>query len=152
MSTKVRRNVPRNNRGRSARPTGRKHGTNGNSSRPANAVQALHKAKQAKDKYLALAQDSMSTGDRVQAESHYQHVDHYVRIINSLTQEKEEADARRLAAEKAREASTQNTAQVTEEVVLENKPETKPQEVPVALKVEEKKKSGFLPDFLKTDA
>ena len=41
-------------------------------------------AHQVAEKYLALAKDSLSGGDRVLAESYYQHAEHYIRIINDM--------------------------------------------------------------------
>jgi hypothetical protein len=41
-------------------------------------------AQQVMDKYLALARDAASAGDRVQAESYFQHADHYYRIVHSF--------------------------------------------------------------------
>ena len=35
------------------------------------------------EKYLALARDAQSAGDRVAAENYYQHAEHYYRIINA---------------------------------------------------------------------
>ena len=35
------------------------------------------------DKYMALARDAWSSGDRIVAESYYQHADHYYRILNA---------------------------------------------------------------------
>ena len=34
------------------------------------------------DKYTTLGRESMSCGDRVTAEFHYQHADHYLRLLN----------------------------------------------------------------------
>jgi len=39
-------------------------------------------AQQVLDKYLALARDAMSGGDRIAAEGYLQHAEHYYRIIN----------------------------------------------------------------------
>lgn len=41
-------------------------------------------AYQVAEKYLALAKDSASAGDRIMAENYYQHAEHYIRIINEL--------------------------------------------------------------------
>lgn len=41
-------------------------------------------AQQAREKYLALARDALSAGDRVEAENYFQHADHYSRIINEF--------------------------------------------------------------------
>lgn len=35
------------------------------------------------EKYMSLARDSMSSGDLIRAESHYQHAEHYFRLLNS---------------------------------------------------------------------
>lgn len=42
---------------------------------------------QINEKYLALARDAMSAGDRVQAESYFQHAEHYQRLINEMGEE-----------------------------------------------------------------
>jgi hypothetical protein len=42
------------------------------------------------EKYLALARDATSAGDRVTAESYFQHAEHYVRQLNAAA----EADGR----------------------------------------------------------
>lgn len=35
------------------------------------------------EKYMALARDAQSSGDLVRAESHFQHAEHYFRLLNS---------------------------------------------------------------------
>jgi len=40
-------------------------------------------AYQLHEKYLALARDAHSSGDRIAAENYFQHAEHYFRIINS---------------------------------------------------------------------
>lgn len=44
-------------------------------------------AYQINEKYLTLARDAMSAGDRVLAESYLQHAEHYQRFINEMTEE-----------------------------------------------------------------
>lgn len=44
-------------------------------------------AHQVTEKYLALAKDAASSGDRTLAENYLQHAEHYQRIINSWVQE-----------------------------------------------------------------
>jgi hypothetical protein len=39
-------------------------------------------ANQVFEKYLALARDAQSSGDRIAAENYYQHAEHYFRILN----------------------------------------------------------------------
>jgi len=43
-------------------------------------------AHQVLEKYLALARDASSQGDRIAAENFYQHAEHYFRMINSQNQ------------------------------------------------------------------
>ncbi len=40
-------------------------------------------AQQVLDKYLALARDSVSAGDRIAAEVYFQHAEHYYRILHA---------------------------------------------------------------------
>ena len=44
------------------------------------------------DKYLSLARDSLSQGDRVSAENFFQHADHYQRVV---TEKNEKQESRR---------------------------------------------------------
>jgi Domain of unknown function (DUF4167) len=44
-------------------------------------------AYQINEKYVALARDANSAGDRVLAESYLQHAEHYLRMINEMTDE-----------------------------------------------------------------
>lgn len=41
-------------------------------------------ANQIYDKYLALARDAHSSGDRIKAENYHQHAEHYFRVIRSM--------------------------------------------------------------------
>ncbi len=49
-------------------------------------VRARGTAQQLFEKYLQLGRDSMSGSDRVNAESYFQHAEHYFRILNAMTQ------------------------------------------------------------------
>lgn len=60
--------------------------------RQANPQQTLQKAKQAKEKYLNLAREALSSGDRVEAESYFQHADHYTRVMNAVTSERQQTE------------------------------------------------------------
>ncbi len=42
-------------------------------------------AHQVYEKYVALARDALSSGDRISAETYYQHAEHYYRILNAST-------------------------------------------------------------------
>ena len=67
-----------------SRGNGRRHsggrGNNVESNGP--EVKIRGTAQQVLDKYLALAQDAYSAGDRVAAEAYFQYADHYYRVIN----------------------------------------------------------------------
>ena len=43
-------------------------------------------AQQLFEKYLQLGRDASSSGDRVMAESYFQHAEHYFRIVNAINQ------------------------------------------------------------------
>ena len=43
-------------------------------------------AQQLFEKYLQLGRDATSGGDRVMAESYFQHAEHYFRILNAMNQ------------------------------------------------------------------
>ena len=43
-------------------------------------------AQQLFEKYLQLGRDATSSGDRVMAESYFQHAEHYFRILNAMAQ------------------------------------------------------------------
>jgi hypothetical protein len=43
-------------------------------------------AQQLFEKYLQLGRDATSAGDRVMAESYFQHAEHYFRILNAISQ------------------------------------------------------------------
>ncbi len=49
-------------------------------------------AHQVCEKYLALAKDALSSGDRIMAESYYQHAEHYQRIINGFEEKSHAKD------------------------------------------------------------
>jgi len=74
-----------NNRRSRSRGGGKRHGggkghsfeSGGPEMKMRGTAQQLH------EKYLALARDASSAGDRIAAESYFQHADHYHRILNA---------------------------------------------------------------------
>jgi hypothetical protein len=50
-------------------------------------------AQQLFEKYLQLGRDSTSSGDRVNAESYFQHAEHYFRILNAMNQAAQQGQA-----------------------------------------------------------
>lgn len=75
------------------RPRGRPHrkqhgggsprGNNFDSNGPEGRIRG--NAHQVYERYLALARDAVTSGDRVAAETYHQHAEHYFRIVNSTT-------------------------------------------------------------------
>lgn len=78
------RQGPNNKRIR-GRSTGRKHSNPRNQSFDSNGpdVKVRGNAQQIVEKYLTLARDASSTGDRIAAENYYQHAEHYYRLLNA---------------------------------------------------------------------
>src|SRR5579875_4052692 len=50
-------------------------------------------AQQLFEKYLQLGRDATSSGDRVMAESYFQHAEHYFRILNAINQAQQQNQA-----------------------------------------------------------
>ncbi len=48
-------------------------------------------AQQLFEKYLQLGRDATGAGDRVMAESYFQHAEHYFRILNAMSQAQQQA-------------------------------------------------------------
>ena len=67
------------------RGNGRKGGNSRNQAFESNGpeVKVRGNAQQVVEKYLALARDASSTGDRIDAESYYQFAEHYYRVMNA---------------------------------------------------------------------
>jgi len=51
-------------------------------------------AQQLFEKYLQLGRDATSGGDRVMAESYFQHAEHYFRILNAMNQAQQQQQQR----------------------------------------------------------
>lgn len=76
---------PRNNRGNQPRRSGGGGGSNRMQVFDSNGpdVRIRGTAWQVHEKYMALAKDAGSAGDRILAENYLQHAEHYQRLINS---------------------------------------------------------------------
>jgi hypothetical protein len=70
-----------NNQGRRVNPRMQTFDSNGPD------VRIRGNAYQINEKYITLARDASSAGDRVLAESYLQHAEHYQRMINEMTEE-----------------------------------------------------------------
>lgn len=66
---------------------GRKPSNNRNQTFDSNgpSIRIRGNAVQVHEKYLTLARDAYSSGDRVMAENYFQHAEHYYRIVNATT-------------------------------------------------------------------
>lgn len=107
-----------NNSGRRSRGRGGNQGNQGNNGnrRPANRMQVFDSngpevrirgtAHQVCDKYLAMAKDAMSTGDRVVAETYFQYAEHYQRIINSWNEENTQKESSNSSEVKSKEVKS----------------------------------------------
>ena len=71
-------NNPRRSRGRG---NGKRPQRNNNVDSHGPEVRVRGTVQQVYDKYLTLARDATSSGDRIGAENYYQHAEHYYRII-----------------------------------------------------------------------
>ncbi|MBM3617549.1 MAG: DUF4167 domain-containing protein [Alphaproteobacteria bacterium] len=60
---------------------------NNNRFRPEQNTGKIKSASAARDKYLNLAREAMSQGDRIEAENFLQHADHYYRVLSALQEE-----------------------------------------------------------------
>jgi predicted ATPase len=87
----------RNNRGHA-----RRGGGNRNQSFDSNGpdVKVRGSAAQVAEKYVTLARDASSTGDRVAAENYLQHAEHYTRIVNAMNERAAEAIRERAERER----------------------------------------------------
>jgi len=101
------------------RGRGRKSGSPSNRSYESNGpdVKVRGTPSHIYDKYMQLARDASSSGDRVMAENYYQHAEHYLRIVQAnqpKREEREERDDRDEAEAGAEEASTGAAAEGAE--------------------------------------
>ncbi len=81
-------NGKQRSRGRSINGGGKKHLPPRNQTYDSNGpdIRIRGNAHQVLEKYLAMARDASSQGDRVSAENFYQHAEHYFRVINNQNQ------------------------------------------------------------------
>ncbi|KAA5803720.1 DUF4167 domain-containing protein [Alkalicaulis satelles] len=79
------------------RGRGRKSGHQNNSNRSFESngpdVKIRGNAQHICEKYLQLARDASSSGDRVMAENYYQHAEHYLRIVQANQPRREDGDS-----------------------------------------------------------
>ena len=114
-------------RSRSGRTNGKRpfnHGPNRSYESNGPGVKLRGTAAQVSDKYLTLARDASSSGDRVAAESFFQYAEHYYRIHATFNAEKKARDAERSAEDSGSDEGlkdTQSTAVPEDETAGEEK-------------------------------
>tara|TARA_R110000868_G_scaffold55460_5_gene172522 strand:+ start:23561 stop:24205 length:645 start_codon:yes stop_codon:yes gene_type:complete len=88
-------------RGRGNNNTPRKGGNSRNQSYESNGpdVKVRGNAQQVVEKYLTLARDASSAGDRIAAESYYQFAEHYYRIMNANAANEQQRQQQNAASE-----------------------------------------------------
>ncbi len=86
--TRQGRSAKRNHEGGNGRISGdprtQRKGNNGSAARG--------NARQIMERYLALARDASSAGDRITAEGHFQHAEHYYRVMTGNGSDLEEPE------------------------------------------------------------
>ncbi|MBL6931347.1 MAG: DUF4167 domain-containing protein [Rhodospirillales bacterium] len=144
-----RRGRGRNNSGK-RNPNQNSRGRNFESSGSDNKVRGS--AQQVLDKYLTLARDAMSAGDRIAAEGYFQHAEHYHRILNpdgassghqnDRNRRENEGDNRRDEAQprhdnQLREKERSEASQVSAEPVIEATEESSQEPVVIEAPIDE---------------
>lgn len=67
-------------------------------------------ARQVYEKYLTLARDASSAGDRIAAEAYYQHAEHYFRILNDSTDPQRRQEAPQAQQQRAADGEAESEA------------------------------------------
>lgn len=70
------------------------------------------------DKYLNMARDALSMSDRVLAESHYQHADHFLRLLNEQREYRAQMDAKIDAKRIEKEVASATVSSVETQPIL----------------------------------
>lgn len=99
--------------------SGRRGGRNQNYESNGPEVKVRGSAQQVLDKYLQLARDAQSSGDRVKAEGYLQYAEHYYRIVNEA---QENAAAKTSAAQGNEQAAPRPVEQAAEASSDKDKP------------------------------
>ena len=112
----IKRNRPRPNNGgmRQHRPHQNGYSSNPNSRNDESSEVRLKNRgyyQQMFDKYTTAARESLSLGERIEAEGHYQHAEHYLRQLNDRIKydnEAQQQQQQRYQAQQAQQAAAQN--------------------------------------------
>lgn len=100
------------------------------------------------DKYLQLAADAQSQGDKITAESYFQHAEHYLRIVASIQAQREQRQAEKEKSANAHAARSKNKK--PENIAADNEqPNADPQESKTQERDDDAGWEGPQPAFLK---
>ena len=126
-------------RGRSGR---RRQGGGNNPNRSLDSqgpeVKIRGTAQQVYDKYVALARDAFSSGDRVRGESLQQHAEHYYRMLQAMQPKEREQDSQ----ESRQDDDTQQQAPQARDRRADGPDEQKPEPIATRSSNEEPKMNG----------
>ena len=116
-------NNTRDNRGNQGGNRGRprRGGPGGNRGHSDNGGRSRKQLLTLKEKYVNLARDALSAGDRVQAELYYQHVEHYSRVVGTMIAQENERRGNRAPEEEGKEAKEDTAATQEEELTGDQK-------------------------------
>ncbi len=144
MTAAKMKHVNNSRRGRS-RNNGKRHSSPNGRNFDGGETKVRGTAKQVLDKYLALARDAASAGNRVASEGYLQHAEHYYRVLNtessgdgknsrnrrrSTDHEKPKSDRADKTEGVAKENPPGNKATPAGDKTPETKAETKPDTTP----------------------
>lgn len=104
------------------RGNGRKGGNSRNQSFESNGpeVKVRGNAQQVVEKYLTLARDASSAGDRINAESYYQFAEHYYRVMNAANEQQRQQQQQQQQNAEAEGDAQPNSEAVDAAEVSEN--------------------------------
>ena len=86
---------------RSRRGNGKRNSKNSNFDSNGPDVRVRGNAQQVLDRYLTLARDATSAGDRIASENYYQHAEHYYRILHANGGDARRGNGRQLPSQPA---------------------------------------------------
>ena len=84
-------------------------------------------ASQIHEKYLTMARDASSSGDRVLAESYYQHAEHYYRLVSQDAEARQQRMQARMQAEQEAESAANDSGEEEADVEVTVTTVTPPQ-------------------------
>lgn len=79
-------------------------------------------AQQLFEKYLQLGRDATGAGDRVMAESYFQHAEHYFRILNAMNQAQQQGGQHQHQQRRYQNGPEQDTGEGAEQPDLNGQP------------------------------